>query len=612
MPAHEERIDTWRQAELIELAGLLARKSEAIRTFAIYIRMTKNKKITSYIPDLIFLLLIAAFGFWVNRDIVIKGLYMDDLYMWSCYGEQSLAEFVFPIGTSTRFRPVYWFATYLQMMIVGNHITRFVSFNIVVNVLTAYFLYYIARRLSDCRISSLAVGICYLASRFAYYQIGQALGLMETMALLLAIAMLWQLYSYMKDGRKVHYIAALALYFLVVFTHERYLCLFPLIYLALIVRMVRAEGADQINTTLNVDTGIDAKGDTGTGYVADAETGSRQDAETRAEADTGTMAETVDETGSQYTEKQSRGSRRAGFFHYIIPAAELALIIGIRCYAIGKALPAGTGGTEVSDTFSLRQTLGYCIDQVKYIFGMNAGPEYLNGIPWEQTPSYIRGIVYISIVLICIAALIYIVDILRRCNCDRRSLTEAVTDGMLFIGFIALSIACSSVTIRLEMRWIYVSYAAALLYAAYMIGHIRGIGTAKTIAAAAFIVYAVLSIYVNIFYRGYFTKIYFWANQLRMNSLAEQTVEKYGLDGILGKDIYIIGNSYEMTRFYADTFFKTFDPDMKAEGTTVVFAEGVDDIDTDKVKAGEAIVLCELPEDNAYLDVTEEIIGELG
>ena len=182
--------------------------------------MNKDKIRQSYIKDLIFLAVIAAFAFWVNRDIVIKGLYMDDLYMWSCYGEQSLTEFVFPIGTSTRFRPVYWFATYLQMMIVGNHITRFVTFNIIVNVITAYLLYHIARKLSRSSLCALITGLCYLASRFAYYQIGQALGLMETMALFLATAMLWQLYRYMEEGRG--YWSALIIYFLLVFTHERY------------------------------------------------------------------------------------------------------------------------------------------------------------------------------------------------------------------------------------------------------------------------------------------------------------------------------------------------------------------------------------------------------
>ena len=58
--------------------------------------------------DIAMLVCIAVFAFYINRDIEIKGLYMDDLYMWSFYGEQNFFEFVFPIGGSVSFRPIYW------------------------------------------------------------------------------------------------------------------------------------------------------------------------------------------------------------------------------------------------------------------------------------------------------------------------------------------------------------------------------------------------------------------------------------------------------------------------------------------------------------------------
>ena len=58
--------------------------------------------------------LLLALAVWVNRGIEIKGLYMDDLYFWSCYGEQSFLEYVFPMG-STRFRFLYYLAAWLEM-----------------------------------------------------------------------------------------------------------------------------------------------------------------------------------------------------------------------------------------------------------------------------------------------------------------------------------------------------------------------------------------------------------------------------------------------------------------------------------------------------------------
>ena len=38
----------------------------------------------------------------------------------------------------------------------------------------------------------------------------------------------------------------------------------------------------------------------------------------------------------------------------------------------------------------------------------------------------------------------------------------------IFVAFIGACIVCSSVTIRVEMRWVYVAYAAALLFFAYL------------------------------------------------------------------------------------------------------------------------------------------------
>ena len=43
--------------------------------------------------DLVAVLLLTAFAFWVNRGITIKGLYMDDLYLWSCFDGILLEDF---------------------------------------------------------------------------------------------------------------------------------------------------------------------------------------------------------------------------------------------------------------------------------------------------------------------------------------------------------------------------------------------------------------------------------------------------------------------------------------------------------------------------------------
>lgn len=71
----------------------------------------------------------------------------------------------------------------------------------------------------------------------AYYQIGQVLGLMETMALWMAVSILWNLYRYINEENRENcfYFASL-LYFGVCFVHERYMALLPLLILALIIK----------------------------------------------------------------------------------------------------------------------------------------------------------------------------------------------------------------------------------------------------------------------------------------------------------------------------------------------------------------------------------------
>ena len=138
---------------------------------------------------IVFLLLMAS-AFFINRGIKIKGLFMDDLYMWSCYGEQTFREFVFPVG-GTRCRFVFYLAAYLQMALIGIKLNWFVPCNIIINGLISYTVYRFGMRLSKNRILGFLCGFFYLLSRMAYYQIAQACGLMETLALWFAIGVLY-------------------------------------------------------------------------------------------------------------------------------------------------------------------------------------------------------------------------------------------------------------------------------------------------------------------------------------------------------------------------------------------------------------------------------------
>lgn len=489
--------------------------------------------------DVIVALLLAGFAFWINRGIVIKGLYMDDLYLWSCYGEQSFTEFVFPMG-STRFRFLYYLAAWLQLAVIGNHVSWFVPMNILLNIGAAFTLYRMAKTFSRSTYVGALCGIAYLASRMSCYQIAQVYGLMETMALWMAIGILYLLHGYLNghDGsEKRKFLAACALYFGICFVHERYMVLLPLFLLVLICR------------------------------------------------------------------------RAKDWKLWLSVAGSFALVQMIRLLTIGGLSPAGTGGTNVADEFSVGTTVRYAFSQILYLFGINAGPEHLNGQSFQQSPLWVLMLVAVADLMLMLLVVAFVAKLIGSGFGKKKNCGNYLCTSLLFLGFIAGCIACSSVTIRVELRWVYVSFAAALLYLSWLYGALTDgmVERGRWLQAIPYLgmitLFVALMLPVELHYRGLYPNLYFWPNQSRYNSLAEETYEKYG-DEIFGKTIYIVGNEYEMSDFTARTFFKVYDKERLAEGTNVVH---IDDIREIGLVTDDMLILREEPEFDRFQDITQAV-----
>ena len=547
------------------------------------------------------------FAFYVNRHIHIKALYMDDLYLFSFFREQDFFTFSFPIGNAVRFRPVYWALSYIEMVFVGNDPNRYWYFNVALNGLLACFLCYFSWVVSKGKkLIPLLLSVVFLSAHFAYYQIAQALGILETLALGFSLITLYFLYQELNEEK--HFLRNLVFshlfFFLLVFTHERYIALLPLFYVPLLFR--------------------------GRAGKAKILTGGKNE-------------------GHQ-------GHFFTSHLPYILPLAQAFLFYAIRKFAIGSFVPKGTGGTEVSESFKLGEALQNAFAEVYYIFGFQKGPEHLNGIPWEKVSPDMRKLVYASIAVLAFTVMLSLIFALVRIfktekstgrnagsgmesgsgssiensigkkatkDLVNNSVSESVNNlrneqkrvklarlctfignNILFLLFIALCIGSSSVTIRVEMRWVYVSFAASLLYFSYLLGVSRlPLGT---IFCLAFIC---LRLPVERYYRSYFPQIYFWEDQDRMNSLAEQTIEKYGRGGVLGKQVYILENKYKMSKFYGDTFFQVFDEDFSGHGTKIHFIQDLTRLPKSANREN-SLVLEEVPEQRAYRDITGEVFHE--
>jgi len=595
---------------------------------------------------LAFLFLLGS-AYWINRQIHIKALYMDDLYLFSFFREQNFFEFSFPIGQAVRFRPVYWAISYIEMALVGADPNRYLHFNIFLNSLLAFFLFFFSLKMTKKRILSLSLGVLFLSAHFAYYQIGQAIGILETLALGFALLTLYFLYRQIDCQERTFgkmLLFSHLFFFLLIFTHERYVALLPLFYIPLFFRGKQAE----VNTAVGVQniglkeaeesenakaldgakatdyakasesalSGIAAAGkqyivveqgeseSTNTGvstsaYIS-ASTGVYTNVSESVNASASASAN-VSASARKQNNPESKALKRPKILPFFLPFVQAFLFFIIRSLAIGSFVPKGTGGTEVHEGFSLAKAFSHAFSQVFYIFGIQAGPDYLSGIPWEEVGRKHRYVIYASITVLAFSILLALLFAILKGKLKK----EFFGKNILFLCFIALCIGCSSITIRVEMRWVYVSFAASLLYFAYLLGN-----TGMPIPTFFALLFVCLRFPAEMKYRESFPRIYFWEDQDRMNSLAEQTIGKYGRDYVLGKQVYILENNYKMSKFYGDTFFQVFDPEMSGQGTKIHFIKDFRELPSE-ANFYNSLVLKEVPEERAYRDITQEVFPNL-
>ena len=585
---------------------------------------------------LAFLLLLGA-AYWINRQIHIKALYMDDLYLFSFFREQNFFEFSFPIGQAVRFRPVYWAISYIEMALVGADPNRYLHFNIFLNSLLAFFLFFFSLKMTKKRILSLSLGLLFLSAHFAYYQIGQAIGILETLALGFALLTLYFLYRQIDCEERAFgkmLLFSHLFFFLLIFTHERYVALLPLFYIPLIFRGKNAGGntavggqnigAQEAKALENAKASDGAKATdyakasasalseiatAGKQYIV-VEQGESENPNTSANPNTSvnpnasvniSASASASASAGKQDKLESQARKRPKLLPFFLPFVQAFLFFSIRSLAIGSFVPKGTGGTEVQDGFSLTKALSHAFSQVFYIFGIQAGPDYLAGIPWEEVGRKHRYVIYASIAVLAFSILLALVFAILKGKLKK----ECFGKNILFLCFIALCIGCSSITIRVEMRWVYVSFAAALLYFAYLLGN-----TGMPIPTFFALLFVCLRFPAEMKYRESFPRIYFWEDQDRMNSLAEQTIGKYGRDYVLGKQVYILENNYKMSKFYGDTFFQVFDPEMSGQGTKIHFIKDFRELPSE-ANFYNSLVLKEVPEERAYRDITQEVFPNL-
>lgn len=502
--------------------------------------LVKVEEKYEYLKDILLSLLLIGIAFIINTGISIKGLYMDDLLMWSTRRGTGFFRYVFP-HEMRKFRPVYWAVTWIYQGIIKNNLDFIVPINIVIGAGIAIAIYFFAKGLARSKTMAFLFAAMFLVSRFSYYDIGQYLGLMEAMAMIFAFAMCVCLYKYINGQANRYFYYACVFYFLDCFTHERFVVLFPMLIFAVIVK----KGYRIINA----------------------------------------------------------------------PVAIITFILAnyIRFAALKSFIPEGTGNSKVSETFKLSSFFASVKTEILYLCGINTGPTHLNGIDFKDVNIAVKILIIIGIFAFIMFICKSVYSILMR---SKKIEFDWIKNILLFLGFIIGSIVSSAVTIRVEMRWLYAPFLFLLLLTAYIYGVDKKITVRKSknktigtslsrifhvsfVSAILVMIWGFCMLVGDMYYRGYYNKIYLFEGQNRANSLANETYYKYDKD-LSNKRIYIMKNDFKLSDFDAFEFFRAYNPDIRED--IVTFIDNYRDIG---VVNEDMIVLTEDKKNNEYVNVTD-------
>ena len=237
-----------------------------------------------------------------------------------------------------------------------------------------------------------------------------------------------------------------------------------------------------------------------------------------------------------------------------------------------------------------------------YLCGINLGPEYLCGRSFVNTDNKMQNIIIISAILMFILILLYIVTKISHRKTEKKSYNEHKNVDILFVLYIILCILQSSLTIRVELRWLLASFICLMFYISHMLSYIidneKCHKIVKVFSITIFTLYLIIRVYMCIYFRDNNMNIFIINEQKVVNSLYEKTVEKYGIEKIKNLKILITSNMYRTLIEEEKTHF--FDQyDRKLSDNQIIY---VNDTNDENINFDDYdIVLAE----NGYLEYEE-------
>ena len=479
----------------------------------------KYNKIINFLILMVVFVASYLFCYMINKNIKIESLYMDDLHNYFYYLRYDFWTYAFGcVEGQTHYRPIFYGILYLVFKIVSKNLYRVIIINVLFNTIVATLIYYIVTKFNIRRTLALFCSYMYILSHLSCFLLGQAIGILDSISLVFVLSIFYICikYFFCEDDKTInkYQILICILYFLLAMTYERYIPIVSIIFLIFFIKFLFYD-KKSIKYLLNI----------------------------------------------------------------IILMIETIIIFGIRFMMLKSIIPIGTGNSDVAENFNINQVLYFIVSQIKYMFGINVGPEHLCGIDFNNVEKSIQNIIIISIICIIAIFMIYIIYKIK-------SLTKAISNKknnnyiktilehfyfeLISISFIIINIVSSSITIRLEMRWVLVSFVVFMIYFSYMINNILNINCKlrlfnKCIIYIILILFLLLKTKYELYYRTFYDNIYFIHDLKLTNKIADETIYKYGLDEMKNKRVYILSNLYQLSGKIEYYFYEPYYEEINTE-----------------------------------------------
>lgn len=284
----------------------------------------------------------------------------------------------------------------------------------------------------------------------------------------------------------------------------------------------------------------------------------------------------------------------------VLPGVLVVSFWILRFILFGERMLDGTGGTDINETFHLAETIKFCFSQVGYILGFQCGPQYLNGIEAGQVAWYVNLALIIRIIFIFCIAVLFIRLLFIHTAFRQQHLGNLV----LFLCFLALCIGSSSITIRVGMQWIYVSYAAFLVMLFWMMDSLQGYYGDKYRSGRIlyFLIFFILTFFTEQYYRSYSDNIANCEERTMVRALYQATVGTYG-SSLENSDVMIVSQRPFFGTSTKESWQTIFAPYMDSSGLTVSYAKSYHAAQKSKTNA--TIVLLEDRKNKYYADISE-------